>query len=98
MLMATIQPNTFTSYNMTLEEELSGSIFTLQQTQVLQNMLSSIAEEKLALEFDPTTPEVFSQAEAYKRGQLDLILYMLDRSETANKELNSPEHNPLKGE
>lgn len=96
--MSTIRPNTFTSYDLTLEEELSGSILTLQQTQVLQNMLSSIAEEKLALEFDPMKPEVFSQAEAYKRGQLDLILYILENSEAANKELNSPKHNNPEGE
>jgi len=79
--MAYLIPNSFSRYYLTDEEELNGSTFTIDQIQVLQNDLASIAEEKINLEFDPKNPEEFIQAEAFKSGQIALLQYMLERSE-----------------
>lgn len=81
--MATMIVNSFTTYELTEEEELHGTILTTAQEQVLQNKRAMIAEEKLALEFDPERPKDFIQQDAYKKGQLDLITYLLDASEAA---------------
>lgn len=79
--MALLIPNAFSTYELSEEEEIQGCIFTIAQTQVLQNKLAEIAQEKLALEFDTGSPQEFIQQEAYKKGQLDLIQYLLDNSE-----------------
>jgi hypothetical protein len=73
-------PNSFSTYELTEEEESNGSIFTEDQLRVLQNKLAEVAEEKIALEFDPSEPLLFQQQEAYKRGQLDMLRYLLDMS------------------
>lgn len=88
--MATIVPNTFTSWDLSDAEALQGSIFTITQLQVLQNKLSEIAEEKINLEFTPDDAMSFVQQEAYKKGQLELIQYMIDSSEASAEELQSP--------
>jgi len=69
--MAIIIPNDFTSYQLTEQEELEGSILTITQKQVIQNHLSAAAHEKNALEYDPENPQRFVQQEASLKGQLD---------------------------
>jgi len=88
--MATIIPNTFTSYELTDTEALQGAIFTITQIQALQNQLSAIAEEKLNMEFDPEAAQLFMQNEAYKRGQMELLQFLIDNSKAAEEELNAP--------
>lgn len=91
--MATLIPNSFASFDMNDEEVAIGSIFTITQMQMLQNDLATAAEEMLALEFDPTCPIMYTQQEAYKRGQMELLRHMLDRSLNAIEErtLTNPE-------
>jgi hypothetical protein len=84
--MSTLVSNSFASYDLTEEEELQGSIFTTLQKQVLQNLMSHCAEEKLRLEYDVNNSLSFVQQEAYKRGQLDIIEYLLTKSEDAEAE------------
>lgn len=81
--MATQIVNSFTSYDFTDKEQLEGMLLTSLQKQVIQNERARIAEEKLALEFDPAEPNLFLQAEAYKRGQLELIAWLLASSDAA---------------
>ena len=88
--MSTIIPNTFTSYELSEKEELQGSILTGLQIQVLQNALSATAEEKLALEFDPEHPQLFIQQEAYKKGQIELYTFLIDKSLTSAEEMVNP--------
>ena len=89
--MPTELTNSFTTYDLTEKEVLQGSILTIQQVQVLQNQRATIAEERLALTFDPSDITGFAQAEAYKKGQLDIISWLLDASVEANAILNNPE-------
>lgn len=78
--MAHLISNSFSSYSLSEEEVTQGTILTLTQQQVIQNRLVIIAEEKLALEYDSTSPSAFMQQEAYKKGQIDILRYMLDDS------------------
>jgi len=86
--MAELIPNEFTSYNLNEQEQLAGSIFTVTQLQVLHNRLSELAAQKLNLEFDVDSPETFIQQEAFKRGQIEEIRYLIESS-TAAVELTS---------
>ena len=81
--MAILIPNSFSSYDLTEEETLQGSILTLTQQQLIQNYRSVLAEEKLALEYDPANPQIFLQREAGLAGQLAALNYLLDMSESA---------------
>jgi hypothetical protein len=85
--MATLLPNSFTSWEMTEEEVKVGSILTIAQAQVLQNQLALCAEEKLAIEFDPQNPAEYCKQEAYKRGQIDILRHILDTSEALQQEI-----------
>lgn len=87
--MSHILPNSFTSYFLSREDELKGSILSPLQIQCIQNLLSGVAEEKIALMFDPREPNLFLQQEAYKRGQLDTLKYLLVNSEACQVELDS---------
>lgn len=79
--MATLEAGTFASWILTEEEEIQGIMYTVTQKQVLQNLLAVHAEEKMTLSFDPNDVLSFTQAEAYKRGQIDLLLYLIDSSD-----------------
>lgn len=88
--MAILITNSFSSYNLTDAEVLQGAILTLLQKQVLQNILAVCAEEKLAIDFDVKDPLGFAQQEAYKRGQIELLNYIISSSDTAEATLNDP--------
>jgi len=90
--MAIIIPNDFTSYQLTEQEELEGSILTITQKQVIQNHLSAAAHEKNALEYDPENPQRFVQQEASLKGQLDAYHFILASSEAAEEaKLSTPD-------
>lgn len=78
--MATIVTNSFTSFQLSTQEEEAGSILSELQKMVLQTKLSGIAEEKLNLAFDPLNPQGFIQREAELTGQMNIIKWLLDTS------------------
>lgn len=73
-----IKPNSFTSYELTEEERAAGSVFTTLQLQVMQNELANLAEQKLRLEYNEKEHMRYFQAEAYLRGKLDFLTFLLD--------------------
>lgn len=79
--------NTFITYNLTEEEALRGAVFSYEQKRNLHNQRALVAEEKLRLSFDPSNPQDFMQQEAYKRGQLELLDYLIESSDAAEAEL-----------
>lgn len=89
--MSHLIQNTFAAFAMTPAEELEGSILTISQIQVLQNDLAANAEEMLVLEFDPLHPELYSQQESYKRGQMDILRFIMDRSMSSIEIRDNPE-------
>ena len=85
--MATVKPNTFTSYEFTNRELLAGSVLSGEQKAVIQNELASIAEQRLNVDFDPSNPLVFAQQEAFLRGQISILRVMLLRSDECELQL-----------
>lgn len=81
-------PNSFSTYDLTDKETVEGSIFTDLQKKCIQNQLAMNAEEKLSLEYDPSEPATFIQQEAYKKGAIETLRYLLDASDAANVEIN----------
>ena len=85
--MAQLIPNSFSSYNLSPEEEESGQVLNSNQKMVLQNKLCAIAEEKIRLTYDSTMPIVFAQREAELQGQMSVIQWLLDSSEKIEEEI-----------
>lgn len=75
--MPTITSNSFTSFSLTDDEQKAGSTLSSLNVAVLQNQLAQIAEEKINLVFTPDSINTFLQQEAYLKGQLDLLNYIL---------------------
>ena len=77
--------NTFTSLSLSESDTLSGSILNSLQEACIQNQRVAIAEQKLALPFTPNDTLAYTQQEAYLRGQLDILQYLLDLSQESQK-------------
>lgn len=71
----------FSAYAFTEEELLQASILSPTQIQLIQTDMAQIAENILALEFDPNYPQKFVQNDAHLKGQLAAYRYLLLRSE-----------------
>lgn len=78
--MARIIPSAFTTYELTEDEKRSGAILSETQKQVLRNVQCEKVHSRLSLKFDLLNPGAFLQEEAYLKGQIELIQYLLDQS------------------
>ncbi len=74
----------FTAYKLTEEELRQGSLLSETQRRVLQNLVASIAEEKLKLLFTPESPMTFAQEEARLTGNLQAYQNILAQDEYAS--------------
>jgi hypothetical protein len=83
--MSTLIPNTFSTYQLSAEETTAGFAFTQSSLEVLHNQRAMIAEQKLALTYDPSNAQHFLQQEAYLRGQIELISWMFEMAETTSR-------------
>jgi len=75
--------NTFTSYELSKEEYISGCTLNYLTLSVIQNLRSELAEEKLNLTFTPNNVLDYTQQEAYLKGQIDMLNHLLDLHEAA---------------
>jgi len=66
---------------------LQGQIFSELQKQVIQNEIAQIAEQIISLNFDPTNPHKFVQDDSFLKGQIQVLQYLLTRSEEAKETL-----------
>lgn len=78
-----IIPHSFNRYQMTVEEQRAGQALSLSNQAVIQNLIATIAEEKLHLVLDANNITAYAQEEAYLRGQLDILRHVLDLSQTS---------------
>jgi hypothetical protein len=85
--MAVLTPNSFTSWNLTPVEEREGSLLTITQKQCIQNLISSIAEEKIAALFDPNNVQLSMAQDADLTGKINILNHLLDLSDHAESEL-----------
>jgi len=81
--MATLKPNSFTSYELTEDEELQASILTTLQLQLMNNHLAVSAEEKINLDFTPKDVEGFLQKEAALNATIKILTYIIELSESS---------------
>lgn len=86
--MSIMRVTSFTSYDLTPAEQLSGSILSTMQVQVIQNLICGIAESKLVLTLDTSNPNSFIQREAELQGQLGILKHLLATSEESIKQSN----------
>lgn len=75
--------NIFDTYEHTEQEQIASSIFSQTNLEYLHNQRTAIAQQKLLLVYDTTNPSAFVQEDAYLRGQLDILSYLIDSSEAA---------------
>lgn len=82
--MAHLDPiNPFQAWVLSDEEKLQGYVLTTLQKQVLQNERCALANRKINLQFDPEYPLKFQQEEAELKGQIGIITYLLEMSDSA---------------
>lgn len=85
--MATLQPNEFSSYILTRDEYSSGMILNQLQKQSIQNEIAQIAQVILNTQFDPNNAIAYGLEKAYNQGKLDVLKYLIDCSESQEKEV-----------
>ena len=73
----------FTAYELSDEENMSGSKLNLNQKMVVQNKLAQAAQDKLDLSYDETKPIESAQKEAYLLGVISTLRTILDESTLA---------------
>lgn len=78
--MARQLPNSFTRYQLTEEEQLSGQILTTSNYHVIQNLIADAAEARLAHTYDPANHLSFIQREAELQGQIGILKFLLEAS------------------
>lgn len=76
--------NSFTSYELTLDEERLGHALSPLTICVLQNVLSDLAHSKLNSVFDPSKPLEYAQAEAAHTGKIELLTWLIEQAKWAN--------------
>jgi len=81
--MATIKPNTFTSYEFTDGEQRVAAILPDLTKMNFQNKLAEVATQRLNLSVDPVNFNSFIQEEAFLAGQQSILQYFLDESDAA---------------
>lgn len=87
--MATLNhDNPFQSWVLTPEEELLGTILTLNQKQVIQNRIAQYAQEKIRLKYNPSEPLKFLQEDAELQGQILVLQNLIDMSSEAESQLD----------
>lgn len=69
---------TFEAWKFTSEELPAARGISIEHRRYLQTLLADAAEQKLALKLDPYRPLVFTQEEAYLRGQMDILVMLLN--------------------
>ena len=75
--MPTQAENSFTSWKLTKDETLQGTMLSRLHKLVIQNQIARLAETKLTLKFTPDNVSDYTQQEAYLAGKLDMLQAML---------------------
>ena len=79
--MAQLQLNTFTSFVLTEDEEKQGSMFTIDQKRVLQNLLVTYAEAGRAIDYSPDKILEFVQQDYFNKGAVAVLKHLISTSD-----------------
>jgi hypothetical protein len=77
-----IASSLYTRYELTPQMEREGYHFSITSLAVLNNLRATIAEEKIKLPFTPDNVLEYTQQEAYKTGQLDILDHLIQQAES----------------
>lgn len=83
-----IIPHSFNRYDMSAEEAKSGHLLTLSNKAVIQNLIAEKAEAKLSLQLDPLNINLYIQEEAYLKGQIEILNYLVNMADFAAEQPN----------
>lgn len=72
-----IVPHSFNRYELSNDEHRAGQALTLSNSAVIQNLIAEKAEAKIGLVLDTKDINSYMQNEAYLRGQIDILNYLL---------------------
>jgi len=81
--MGTPDTSKFVLFQLSQRDEKIGQQLTPLNKQVLHNLRTGYAEEKLALKFTPNDVLSFAQQEAELQGKILLLSYILECAEIA---------------
>lgn len=82
--MAHFIPNTFSSYQLNVDEQKEASKLTSLQAMQIQNQISAYAQDVVNIKLDVANTNGYIQELAYKQGAIDALQYLLNLSEAAN--------------
>jgi len=83
--MSQLLSNRFTQFSHSSLEQLEGVNFTQLQREVIQNLISEAALEKVALLFNSNNPLQFAQQEAELQGKIEILEYLLLQFESISQ-------------
>lgn len=87
--MSILIPNEFSTYQLTEEELLAGSILTQSQQYVIQNQIATAAQAKLELIFDPLQEKDYGMQIAYQTGVINALRGLLTTSNELTRTVKS---------
>lgn len=85
--MATQETTPFVRWTLNREETVYGSVLSPEQVYMLQNDRANIAEQLLALKFDPLNPTESALAREFLQGQLSIVSFIIERASEAQQSL-----------
>lgn len=83
----------FTRYELDLVEESQGTILNGFQVARMQNLMADYAESQLNLRCDPLNPSDFIKEHAFFTGQVALLKYLIEASDSELRKIGGQEDN-----
>ena len=83
--MPTQSENTFTTWKLTKDEILQGTMLSRLHKLVIQNQIAALAETKLGLKFTPNNLSDYTQQEAYLAGKIDMLQALVLNSDESER-------------
>ncbi len=84
----------FTSWDLTPQEIIEGSVLTITQRQCIQNLICSYATEKIFRNLDPANIQQSIYQDAKQAGMIASLQHLLDlsdRAEEAKRQNSAPD-------
>lgn len=78
-------------HNLTIEDELSGCMLTINNIRRIQNLITEYAHEHLNIEYSETEPHKSAIVAARIKGAIDALSYLIDSHNSATSPEDSNE-------
>lgn len=79
----------FNYHKLTDDEVLSGSIFTVSNLKLMQNLISDYAHEQLNVEYLDDKPTAAIKQVAYCKGAIEALRHLIDSHNAVTEELSN---------